>query len=447
MTSIKADINLHDRYIDPQFRFFFGSSKWNRENFDDIIKLGKDTYIHHIDDDFTTSSFDSQGFLPSSGLKNEAVWAIVVNGSKKKITVVFRGSVNIKDWMSNIKVNMTDLKLPGYTKKDSEKDSTVHTSDTGDLKSPGNIPDIDDSKRDSKKDSTGLTADIDDSKKDSQKDSTNKLYGRVHCGFYHYLFDGTNKMNGSSMSKGVSKGEEIIDMLKEQFFSQPNYKDYKLEVTGHSLGGALSTMFAFRAATEEDLPKVTNVSFASPFVGDSVFREEFMKLEKEGKIRHLRISNYQDVVTLIPSTSLPGFPIPTIESYKHVGINIRLYEGGSLLTPSYRRFYPKEGSKADGIRNTLHSSVVVGIAANSIGNHLCPEYDDRLSNEKTKADLSNITLEGLYTNTNITGWIPDEKKEPEKTNIPTPSNGSVSFKNVDNNEVTDTKPAIFLPSR
>lgn len=94
----------------------------------------------------------------------------------------------------------------------------------------------------------------------------------------------------------------------------------------HSLGGALSTMFAFRAAALGNELKlsspITNVSFASPFVGEQGFRDEFYKLEQSQTIRHLRISNDEDVVPLIPySSTFPIIPIPLISiPYKHSSV-------------------------------------------------------------------------------------------------------------------------------
>jgi len=347
LTSVKSDLIRYDNMIDPQFRFAFGGTEFNRRKITHMIAQNKGIYIHKIDDDFTSTSLDLPGVIV--GLKAEIVWAIVVCEVERKITVVFRGSANMADWMKNVNVNMTDFVLPGFTSKTNKNEG--------------------------------------------------QTFGRVHEGFYEYLFGETKKgANGSTKSKG----EEIIGMLKGDFFDKPEYKEYTLEVTGHSLGGSLSTMFAFRAAAFGEFPNVvTNVSFASPFVGNQDFRQVFCDLERKRKIRHLRITNYQDVVPLIPATTLP---LPRLEQYKHVGMNIRLYDGNDFLAPSYRRFYPKVGSFVDEVRNSMHTSILLGLSVGVLGNHLCPEYDKRLIHEKTAADLQKLTLDELYANKDITGW-------------------------------------------
>jgi len=113
------------------------------------------------------------------------VYAIFVSPENKRVTVAFRGSVNANDWIANTHNLgvMTDFKLPGYTSEEAEL-----------------------------------------------RDSRNS-YGRVHEGFYNYLFGKTAKgANGSYKSKS----EEIMGLLVDLFDKE--CKGYSLFVTGHSLG-------------------------------------------------------------------------------------------------------------------------------------------------------------------------------------------------------------------
>lgn len=70
-------------------------------------------------------------------------------------------------------------------------------------------------------------------------------------------------------------------------------------MTGHSLGGALATLFGFYAATDDRITKngqpVELYTFASPLVGNRNFRQAFKALENKGKIVHARICNEGDL--------------------------------------------------------------------------------------------------------------------------------------------------------
>jgi len=75
-------------------------------------------------------------------------------------------------------------------------------------------------------------------------------------------------------------------------------KSYRLYVTGHSLGAAMATLFGFFAASDDYFVQnghVTIYSYASPKVGNSLFRDAFKFLEVNNRVRHARIRNFLDV--------------------------------------------------------------------------------------------------------------------------------------------------------
>jgi hypothetical protein len=96
-------------------------------------------------------------------------------------------------------------------------------------------------------------------------------------------------------------------------------------VTGHSLGGAIATLFGFYAATDPTITKngpVMLYTFASPRVGGTSFQEVFKYLERRGNIRHARIHNKKDkgtsfnwffkvilveIIPFVPSYHVAGF--------------------------------------------------------------------------------------------------------------------------------------------
>jgi hypothetical protein len=158
----------------------------------------------------------------------------------------------------------------------------------------------------------------------------------IHNGFYDYLL--------KERKGGENKFQEIMKHVSELFEDSERQETFRLYVTGHSLGGALATLFSFYAAASDDysIPKpVTCVSVASPRVGEGLFQRAFMSLEEQGKLRHLRIANDGDPVTLMPTSSSKKLwamlsPISYVafkisdrefeekETYKHTGIKLKL---------------------------------------------------------------------------------------------------------------------------
>jgi hypothetical protein len=182
------------------------------------------------------------------------------------------------------------------------------------------------------------------------------------------------------------------------------HSDYKLYVTGHSLGAALSTLFTFRAAHYDGIPNmpVVNISFASPYVGDWKFQEKFIELEKEEKIRHLRVSNEDDVVPLLPNI---GFGRLMIVPFKHVGLNLRFYKDEGWTRRSFLRIsYPQPGSWMSGIWRTWDNNLLAGITSSAIQNHTCSEYRTRI--DQAKEELNTLpSLKDLYYDKKHTGEL------------------------------------------
>jgi hypothetical protein len=288
----------------------------------------------YLDDDFSGQS--------PFGLKSELTYGITINHERNLIAVVFRGSTALNDWITNVQFDATDFELPSPTAK-------THTN-----------------------------------------------HGKVHEGFYAYLYHDTKP---GKDGRTISKSEEIMGKLQGLFITYPKYT---LCVTGHSLGGSLSTLFAFRAAKDAGIPNkpVINVSFASPFVGDQKFQHQFQDLERNGLIRHLRISNEDDVVPLIPFATIDLVPM----LYKHVGMNVRLYNKKPWHPFTNKISYPKVGGNLfDELGRAINNNILLGLTFQVIENHLCPEYRERLDN--AKEDLKKLNLESLYHDKHYVGSL------------------------------------------
>ena len=160
----------------------------------------------------------------------------------------------------------------------------------------------------------------------------------IHKGFYEYLL--------SPRENGKNKYQEIMGHIETLFSDSDRQKNYKLYVTGHSLGGALATLFSLHAAASAVSPDsvipspVCCVSVASPRVGDRAFQSAFVKLEELGHLRHLRVANDRDPVTMMPAATAKKIwsrvsPLAYLaykltehddekEHFHHTGIKLRL---------------------------------------------------------------------------------------------------------------------------
>ena len=179
VVKIKNDFELYGKHVSPQFTFAFGGKEFHMETVADLVTRDPDVIIHSIDDDFEATSMDMEGAIKSAF--SEVVYAIVVSKASKRITVVFRGSVNAKDWSMNLQLDMTKFDLPGFTSE-------------------------------------------------SARNDPRKTFGRVHEGFYKYLFGKTQRGENGAIT---SKAEEIMVTLTEL---KKKYEGFSIFVTGHSLG-------------------------------------------------------------------------------------------------------------------------------------------------------------------------------------------------------------------
>ncbi|CAB9518277.1 Phospholipase A1-II 1 [Seminavis robusta] len=111
-----------------------------------------------------------------------------------------------------------------------------------------------------------------------------------------------NTSNSTTTNKPArgKKYEIIMDQVKQVFADYPHYRLY---IGGHSLGGALATIFAFEcAATTSGITKpVTCITSGAPKVGNLQFLKAFESLEEKNWLRCIHVANYRDIVTQSPA--------------------------------------------------------------------------------------------------------------------------------------------------
>lgn len=133
-----------------------------------------------------------------------------------------------------------------------------------------------------------------------------KLDGNIyiHNGFYQQLYTNHN------FDKIKNK---LLLLLLE-------YPDYEINIIGHSLGGALSTLFGYLLA-KTITNKVTVITLGSPRVGNYYFKLDF---DSQTNLTHYRISNNRDVITSVPMIN-----------FYHTGINIHLTNDNLTIYDNY----------------------------------------------------------------------------------------------------------------
>jgi len=203
---------------------------------------------------------------------------------------------------------------------------------------------------------------------------------RFHNHFADYIF-GTTVTPEDAPDK--RKFDEILEDVKPLLEANP---DYKLYVTGHSLGGALATIVSFFLACDDSIPKpVTCLSFAAPRVGDYAFREATQVLERAKRLRVLRIINAKDSIPMCP-----------MMNFKHAGFQIRLYDEATsypeLTYPKVQDDFWNKCCRAWG--NSLPLSFNFGYDHS--------DYRERV--EENKAYLEGQDLNELYNNMDLTGF-------------------------------------------
>ena len=88
-----------------------------------------------------------------------------------------------------------------------------------------------------------------------------------------------------------------------------------VEITGHSLGAALATLYTMENARTNNITNPALCTFASPAVGDADFVSAFNALG----LTSWRIVNQPDIVPKLPPASLGFAHVNTLQQYSSVG--------------------------------------------------------------------------------------------------------------------------------
>jgi hypothetical protein len=112
--------------------------------------------------------------------------------------------------------------------------------------------------------------------------------------------------------------------------------------------------------------------------------------EKQKRIRHLRVSNYGDVVPKVPCVGIDFPPF----TYKHAGVHLQLYKDRQP-----RFSYPKNGNTS--IIDTNENIITPILPSQLLHLHSCDTYVERLG--KGKDELKERYVEDLYADETFVG--------------------------------------------
>jgi hypothetical protein len=199
------------------------------------------------------------------------------------------------------------------------------------------------------------------------------------------LFDKTKEENDEA---GTTKYDQLKADLKYVLAKHP---DHKIYVTGHSMGGSLSTVASFYLSCDPDIPKpVSNVSFAAPKAGDETFLKAVQHQEKAAQLRIIRSVNENDTVAAFPSA---------IFGYRHVGVEVRTYKENCIIGKSSNPDidYPKLNNGCLGKLDWKNSFIASLNLGYDHGDYLFRIIE-------AKEYLEEKSLNALYTDEDFVGY-------------------------------------------
>lgn len=273
------------------------------------------------------------------------VYGIVVNKSMKRITVIFRGTYAeaTSDWKRNFQVDQVEVSLP-----------------------PAVV------------DGGGMAS----------------IY--VYRGVYEYLLHNSDR--GPNYPQ--ERYEEILGHVLQCVQEFPSFKVF---VTGHSTGGALALLLSFYLACDDRIPKpVTSFSLGSQVIGGAEFQKAFALLERDGLLRHLRVTNEHDPIPLMPP----------MRWYKPVGMHLHLYHTTTRSQQGFDIHHASDESPnrwVPGGQGWVSSTRRLWSAYQEANHnidqliewHNIPAYLRRL--ERNKAALEQLSLNECYRSKDLTG--------------------------------------------
>jgi len=328
----------------------------NKEKMKIILKEADFVFLEKLSDNSETSQEDQGSdekaalamimectiiHFGDDNIENNCVYMIFKNDRSQRITLCFRGSITLQDWIKDSKVFVDDIPNPVSDRPSQPPTIGVHlgfkeylyeesrsmsfrqlnsiVSNFGSFMSTGS--------EDEPRPTVDAASDADGSETNTNSWNFTTMTLALERLKEKTGITGTSEKRGSVNIDSVSvddtkvteKTENLRDnisssvperrldkILKEIESIRKENNDYSVYITGHSLGGALGLLTALEAGTcfgKVGLP-VTFVGIANPRGGTEGFRDAVSVLEKEGKLRCICVHGVHDIVPMIPASAI-----------------------------------------------------------------------------------------------------------------------------------------------
>lgn len=271
-----------------------GSIKSNE--FDTVIRIF-DEYLDSNEELLWNSNLYSFG----DDAQHECVYGMTVNDVRKRITLSFRGSTTISDWLTDAQIVCGEWQNP----LDPSQTLGVHLGFRNMLLNEGEP----------------ILEGISPSMKSIQ-DTVMKTVPIL-----------SKKFSSSSNNDSGRLLQNMDQILTEVEDALEQYPGYRLYITGHSLGGALCSLVALSAAARfgTETRPVSCFPIANPRAGDRNFADAIYQLEQAGRLRCCAIHNHLDVIPRKP-TKLFRWKNRAHQQFCPIGYQLLLRPDGLAVT-------------------------------------------------------------------------------------------------------------------
>jgi hypothetical protein len=287
-------------------------------------------------------------FFGDDDPKSECVHLLLENPQMKRILLCFRGSITMNDWLKDSKVMVGYIKNPLFMRPNQPAEIGVHLGFREylyderreiSLKLPPVRAKINLLKKNVRTIPQKVKKILPCHGEDNEDDAGENLSTLVveqsaalapDDGLLEKE-DGNEKASPKRVdeiaktSSGKTIGNSRIARILEEVDSiRSKREDFRIYVTGHSLGGALAQLTALEIAAHwgtSDNP-VTYIGIGNPRAATYSFRDVIETLEREGKLRCLGVHNHLDIVPMIPTSALH---IQTKNTFCQVGFQLLMH--------------------------------------------------------------------------------------------------------------------------